>query len=162
MWVYLRDGSAQTHWDRSCRSNFPSHPVTVYWHWANQSQHWPYDARRLALKQRNTLVLEKVITSQRCCVYPMVDTFPLWFRWWAPCFPVYLWNDDVLSWCHLRVEPSCRGEDCVGRCFAVKFCDSEDVIVSNRHLWIEIHTRQLRECRHPRAFYVQRYLCTYS
>ena len=24
------------HWDRSCSSNFPSHPVTVYWHWANQ------------------------------------------------------------------------------------------------------------------------------
>ena len=37
------------HWDRSCRSNFPSHPVTVYWHRANQSQHWPYNARRLAL-----------------------------------------------------------------------------------------------------------------
>ena len=26
------------HWDRSCRSNFPSHPVTVYWHQADQSQ----------------------------------------------------------------------------------------------------------------------------
>ena len=26
------------HWDRSCRPNFLSHPVTVYWHWANQSQ----------------------------------------------------------------------------------------------------------------------------
>ena len=36
------------HWDRSCRSNFPSHPVTVYWHQANQSQHWPYNTRRLA------------------------------------------------------------------------------------------------------------------
>ena len=36
------------HWDRSCRSNFPSHPVTVYWHRVNQSQHWPYNARRLA------------------------------------------------------------------------------------------------------------------
>ena len=24
------------------------HPVTVYWHQANQSQHWPYTARRLA------------------------------------------------------------------------------------------------------------------
>ena len=36
------------HWDRSCRSNFPSHPVTVYWHWADQSQRWPYNARRLA------------------------------------------------------------------------------------------------------------------
>ena len=23
------------HWDRSYRSNFPSHPVTVYWHWIN-------------------------------------------------------------------------------------------------------------------------------
>ena len=36
------------HWDRSCRSNFPSHPVTVYWHRADQSQYWPYNARRLA------------------------------------------------------------------------------------------------------------------
>ena len=35
------------HWDRSCRSNFPSHPVTVYWHRADQSQRWPYNARRL-------------------------------------------------------------------------------------------------------------------
>ena len=31
------------HWIRSCRSNFLSH-----WHWASQSQHWPYKARRLA------------------------------------------------------------------------------------------------------------------
>ena len=36
------------HWDRSCISNFPSHPVTVYWHRADQSQRWPYNARRLA------------------------------------------------------------------------------------------------------------------
>ena len=36
------------HTDRSCRSNFPSHPVTEYWHWANQSQHWPYNTRYLA------------------------------------------------------------------------------------------------------------------
>ena len=36
------------HWDRRCRSNFPSHPVTVYWHRADQSQCWPYNARRLA------------------------------------------------------------------------------------------------------------------
>ena len=36
------------HWIRSCRSNFPSHPVTVYWHRANQSQHWLYNARRMA------------------------------------------------------------------------------------------------------------------
>ena len=52
MLVYLRDGSAQfyvlPHWDRSCRSNFLSHPVTVYWHQADQSQRWPYNARRLA------------------------------------------------------------------------------------------------------------------
>ena len=32
------------HWDRSCRSNFPSHPVTVYWHRADQSQRWPHNA----------------------------------------------------------------------------------------------------------------------
>ena len=36
------------HWDRSCRPNFPSHPVTVYWHRADQSRHWPCNARRLA------------------------------------------------------------------------------------------------------------------
>ena len=36
------------HWDRSCKSNFPSHPVTVYLHRADQSQCWPYNARRLA------------------------------------------------------------------------------------------------------------------
>ena len=36
------------HWDRSCRSSFLPHPVTVYWHPADQSQRWPYDARRLA------------------------------------------------------------------------------------------------------------------
>ena len=29
------------HWDRSRRSNFPSHPVTVYWHRTKQSQCWP-------------------------------------------------------------------------------------------------------------------------
>ena len=33
------------HWDRSCRSNFLSHPVTVCWHRSNHSQHWPYSAR---------------------------------------------------------------------------------------------------------------------
>ena len=44
----LRQFYVLPHWDRSCRPNFPSHPVTVYWHQANQSQHWPYIARRLA------------------------------------------------------------------------------------------------------------------
>ena len=65
--MYLRDGSAQTslcisgtdllrqvyvllhwEWERSCRSNFSSHPVTVYWHGANQSQCWPYNAMHQA------------------------------------------------------------------------------------------------------------------
>ena len=41
----LRQFYVLPHWDRSCRSNFPSHPVIVYWH---QSQHLPYNARRLA------------------------------------------------------------------------------------------------------------------
>ena len=36
------------HWDRSCRSNVLPHPVTVYWRRADQSQCWPYNARRLA------------------------------------------------------------------------------------------------------------------
>ena len=44
----LRQFYVLSHWDRSCRSNFPSHPVTVYWHRADQSQHWPNNARRLA------------------------------------------------------------------------------------------------------------------
>ena len=43
----LRQAYLLPHWDRSCRPNFPSHPVTVCWHRANQSQHWPYNARRL-------------------------------------------------------------------------------------------------------------------
>ena len=38
----LRQFYMLPHWDRSCRSNFPSHSVTVYWHRANESQHWPY------------------------------------------------------------------------------------------------------------------------
>ena len=36
------------HWDRSCILNFLSYPVTVYWHLADQSPHWPYNARRMA------------------------------------------------------------------------------------------------------------------
>ena len=43
----LRQFYVLPHWDRSSRSNFPSHPVTVYWHRADQSQRWPYNARRL-------------------------------------------------------------------------------------------------------------------
>ena len=39
--------SAAQHWDRSCRSNLLSHPVTVYWHLTNQSWNWPYNTRRL-------------------------------------------------------------------------------------------------------------------
>ena len=36
------------HWDRNCRSNVLPHLVTVYWHRADQSQCWSYNARRLA------------------------------------------------------------------------------------------------------------------
>ena len=46
----LRQFYVLPHWDRSCRSNFLPHPVTVYWHWADQSQRWPYNARRLTGK----------------------------------------------------------------------------------------------------------------
>ena len=50
MLVYLRGRPAQTILCsatlRSCRPNFPSHPATAYRHPANQSQHWPYNARR--------------------------------------------------------------------------------------------------------------------
>ena len=44
----LRQFNMLPHWDKSYRSNFLPHPVTVYWHWANQSQHWPCNARCLA------------------------------------------------------------------------------------------------------------------
>ena len=43
----LRQFYVLPHWGTSCRSNFPSQPVTVYWHRADQSHHWPYNARRL-------------------------------------------------------------------------------------------------------------------
>ena len=44
----LRQFYVLSHWDRSCRPHFPSRPVTVYRHWADQSQRWPYNARCLA------------------------------------------------------------------------------------------------------------------
>ena len=44
----LRQFYVLPHWDRSCRSNCPSHPVTVYWHQAIEPQNWPYTARHLA------------------------------------------------------------------------------------------------------------------
>ena len=44
----LRQFYVLPHWDTSCRSNFLPHPVTVYWHRADQSQRWPYNAGRLA------------------------------------------------------------------------------------------------------------------
>ena len=44
----LRQFYVLPHWDRSWRSNVLPHPVTVYWHRADQSQCWPYNARRLA------------------------------------------------------------------------------------------------------------------
>ena len=37
------------HWDRNCRWNFLSHPVTAYWHRANQSQRWSCNAGHLAI-----------------------------------------------------------------------------------------------------------------
>ena len=36
------------HWDRSCRSSFPPHPVTIYGHLANQPQFGTYSPRCLA------------------------------------------------------------------------------------------------------------------
>ena len=44
----LRQFYVLLHRDRSCRSNFLPHLVTVYWHRADQSQCWPYSARRIA------------------------------------------------------------------------------------------------------------------
>ena len=43
----LRQFYMLPHWDRSCRSNFLPHPATVYWHQADRSQRWPYNARHL-------------------------------------------------------------------------------------------------------------------
>ena len=45
---YQRQFYVLPHWDRSCRSNFQSHPVAVNWHQTNQSHQWPYNARCLA------------------------------------------------------------------------------------------------------------------
>ena len=45
--VLQRQFNVLPHWDRSCRSNLPSHPVTVYWHWVNQSQRWLHYTRHL-------------------------------------------------------------------------------------------------------------------
>ena len=42
----LRQFYVLPNWDKSCRSNFLPHPVTVYWHRANQSQYWPYNVRQ--------------------------------------------------------------------------------------------------------------------
>ena len=36
----VRQLSVLPHWDRSCTSNFLSHPVIVYWDRANKSQCW--------------------------------------------------------------------------------------------------------------------------
>ena len=44
----LRQVYVLPHWDRSGRSNLLSHPVTEYWHWADQSQPWLYNSRGLA------------------------------------------------------------------------------------------------------------------
>ena len=51
MLVYLRDRSALTIAHdaplRQLQSKLSISP-TVYWHWANQFQHWPYNTRHLA------------------------------------------------------------------------------------------------------------------
>ena len=57
----LRQFYVLPHWDRSCRSNSPSHPLTVYWHPANQSQHWPYNTRRLAGKPLECHIFKSLV-----------------------------------------------------------------------------------------------------
>ena len=44
----LRHFHIRSHWDRKYLSNLLSHPFTVYWHWANQSSYWSYNARHHA------------------------------------------------------------------------------------------------------------------
>ena len=43
----LRQLRMPSYWDRSRRSNFLPHPVTISWHLANQFQRWLFNARRL-------------------------------------------------------------------------------------------------------------------
>ena len=58
-WSLTSQQHASVSQGRICSDNFtcchievevadPTFPVTVYWHQANQSQHWPNNARRLA------------------------------------------------------------------------------------------------------------------
>ena len=44
----IRQFYVLSHWDRSCRSNFGSHPVKRYWHQAENSHRWLCNFRRLA------------------------------------------------------------------------------------------------------------------
>ena len=53
MLVYLKDGTAQTilraaTLRQKLQIKLSTSPFTVYWHQADQSQRWPYNARRLA------------------------------------------------------------------------------------------------------------------
>ena len=44
----LRQADVQPHWDTMCRSSLLPRQVKVYWHSADQSKHWPHNARGLA------------------------------------------------------------------------------------------------------------------
>ena len=62
----LRQFHVLPHRDRSCRSNFLSHLVTVYWHCANPFWHWSHYGRHVAgqplqLKWLSSLLLRQVI-----------------------------------------------------------------------------------------------------
>ena len=72
----LRQFYVLPHWDRSCRSNFLPHPVTVYWHRADRSQCWPCDS------------LNDLNLHSRSHLYEIGETFELtflqfvnWFGW---------------------------------------------------------------------------------
>ena len=80
MWVCLRDGSAQTiyvlpHWDRSCRSNFLPHPVTLYWQRADQSECWScacQDSHRSANFQVTGLSRPRTIPTAQTGINPLI------------------------------------------------------------------------------------------
>ena len=64
----LRQLHVLPHWDRSCRSKFLSHPVTVYWHRANQSQHWSCNARQCRHWRNNFKVTGSTWHGKWCTI----------------------------------------------------------------------------------------------
>ena len=81
------------HRERSCRSNFLSHQVTVYWHLADQSQHWPYNTRQYCQLRYRYSQLKVYLArrgSQNCVVYCLLPPTLVYFAVLQPgLFSVY-------------------------------------------------------------------------